>query len=205
MTHDLYIFGSAVRGEISSSSDIDVLAIPFTSEQRDYPHNWSVYSPEIIESYFRAGRLFAWHLHLESKCIFSAAPISYLSSLGVPAPYATAREDVNELADLLWESLMEIRSETSNLIYELGIVYTAIRDIAMSASWYLMDRPCFSRNAPYILPIPCPLSAEAYQGAMLARHCSTRGSEHEIDGQRVASELLVAPLHTWVKNIRSAT
>ena len=205
MIHDLYIFGSAVRGEVSSSSDIDVLAIPLVSDQRDYPSSWSVYSPETIESYFRAGRLFAWHLHLEAKCIFSAAPISYLSSLGAPAPYSTAKEDIDDLAGMLWQSLLEIRSETNNLIYELGIAYTAIRDIAMSASWFLMDGPCFSRNAPYIIPIPCPISVEAYHGAMLARHSSTRGSEHEIDAERVAMELLAAPLHSWVADIRSTT
>lgn len=205
MTHDLYIFGSAVRGEVSSSSDIDVLAIPLASDQRDYPNSWSVYSPETIESYFRAGRLFAWHLHLEAKCIFSAAPIPYLSSLGAPAPYSSAKEDIDDLAEILWQSLLEIRSETNNLIYELGIAYTAIRDISMSASWSLMDSPCFSRNAPYIIPIPCPISVDAYQGAMLARHCSTRGSEHEIDAERVAKELLAAPLHSWVEDIRRTT
>jgi len=205
VTHDLYIFGSAVRGEVSSSSDIDVLAIPLASDQRDYPNSWSVYSPETIESYFRAGRLFAWHLHLEAKCIFSATPIPYISSLGAPAPYSSAREDIDDLADMLWQSVLEIRGKTNNLIYELGIAYTAIRDIAMAASWSLMDSPCFSRNAPYMLPIPCPISVEAYQGAMLARHCSTRGNEREIDAERVAKELLAAPLRSWVESIRSTT
>lgn len=203
MSHDLYIFGSAVRGEVSSSSDIDVLAIPFGRSQRDYPNNWSVYSPEIIESYFRAGRLFAWHLHLEAKCIFSSASVPYLSSLGAPTPYSSAIEDIDDLAGMLRQSLLEIRGETNNLVYELGIAYTAIRDIAMAASWYLMDKPCFSRNAPYIIPIPCPIPVETYHEAMLARHCSTRGSEHDIDTGRVAKELLATPLLSWVGDIRS--
>ncbi len=67
MSHEIYIFGSAVRGEISRTSDIDVLVIPMKGERTEYPTSWSVYSPEIIESYFRDGRLFAWHLHLEAK------------------------------------------------------------------------------------------------------------------------------------------
>ena len=205
MTHDLYIFGSAVRGEVSSSSDIDVLAIPLSGGPRNYPNSWSVYSPETIESYFRAGRLFAWHLHLEAKCIFSSSSVPYLSSLGAPTPYSSAKEDIDDLAGMLHQSLFEIRNKTNSLIYELGIAYTAIRDIAMAASWSLMDRPCFSRDAPYIIPIPCPISVEVYQGAMLARHCSTRGSENEIDAEQIGEKLLASPIISWVEDIRSAT
>lgn len=204
MTHDIYIFGSAVRGEVSSSSDIDVLAIPFGACREAYPSSWSVYSPETIGSYFREGRLFAWHLHLEAKCIYSAGQVSFLSSLGVPASYSTASKDIDDLGEMLRQSLWEIRNETNSLIYELGIAYTAIRDIAMSASWVMMDRPCFSRNAPYLLPITCPLSREAYDGAMHARHSSTRGSEREIDAIRIAEILRATPILQWVKDVRSA-
>ncbi len=204
MNHDLYIFGSAVRGEVSSSSDIDVLIVPFNCSRDDYPRDWSVYSPEIIQLYFQAGRLFAWHLHLEAKCIYSAGPAPYLSTLGAPAPYSSVSEDLDDLEGMLRESLLEIQHQTSSLIYELGIAYTAIRDIAMAASWTLMERPCFSRDAPYLLPRPCPLPAEAYKGAMLARHSSTRGSDHEIESERIAKALLTAPLLRWVKDIRYA-
>lgn len=204
MNHDLYIFGSAVRGEVSPSSDIDVLVIPLCSPRGKYPNDWSVYSPEIIESYFHAGRLFAWHLYLEAKCIHFAGPTPYLSTLGAPAPYSSVGKDIDDLEGMLRESLLEIQRQTSSLIYELGIAYTAIRDIAMAASWALMARPCFSRNAPYLLPRPCPLPPEAYKGAMLARHTSTRGSDHDIESGRIAEALLTAPLFPWVGDIRNA-
>lgn len=202
MKHDLYIFGSAVRGEVSLSSDIDVLVIPLGSSRGEYPSDWSVYSPEIIHSYFQAGRLFAWHLHLEAKCVHSAAPMPYLSTLGTPAPYSSVGKDIDDLEGMLQESLLEMHNQTSNLIYELGIAYTAIRDIAMAASWAMMGRPCFSRNAPYLLPIPCPLPSEAYEGAMLARHSSTRGSNHEIEPEQIAKALLTAPILPWIRDIR---
>jgi hypothetical protein len=202
--HDLYIFGSAARGEVSPTSDIDVLVIPLGDTQSEYPASWSVYSPAVIESYFESGRLFAWHLHLEAKCIHSASPTPYLSSLGPPAQYSTAGADIDDLERMLHESLREIQSRTMNLIYELGIAYTAIRDIAMAASWAKLDRPCFSRDAPFLLPIPCPISEKAYKGAMLARHSSTRGSDHNIDTEEIAEELLAAPLLSWVRDIRSS-
>lgn len=204
MIHDLYIFGSAVRGEVSSSSDIDVLVIPLGDNQGEYPSDWSIYSPEIIQSYFQAGRLFAWHLHLEAKCIHSANPVPYLSALGSPAPYSSIENDIDDLEGLLRESLLQIQRQTSSLIYELGISYTAIRDIAMASSWALMERPCFSRNAPYLLPRPCPLPLDMYKGAMLARHSSTRGSDYEIDSERVAKALLAAPIFPWISDIRKA-
>lgn len=204
MTHDLYIFGSAVRGEVTSSSDIDVLAIPFDKAYAEYPKSWSVYSQETISSYFRLGRLFAWHLHLEAKCIYSSGCIPYISSLGKPAVYSSAREDINDLDLMLRQALQEIADDTDSLIYELGIAYTAIRDIAMAASWSLMNKPCFSRNSPYLLPIPCPLNQEAYHGAMIARHKSTRGIQNEIDAELVAKELLASPLTNWVIKIRNS-
>jgi len=203
VNHDLYIFGSAVRGEVSSSSDIDVLVIPLDSFRGGYPSDWSVYSPETIQSYFHGGRLFAWHLHLEAKCIYSAGPKPYLSTLGAPAPYSSVAKDIDDLEGMLRESLLEIQRQTSSLVYELGITYTAIRDIAMAASWTLMERPCFSRNAPYLLPRPCPLSSEAYKGAMLARHSSTRGNDHDIEPGRIAEALLTAPILPWVRDIRN--
>jgi len=202
--HDLYIFGSATRGEVSPTSDIDVLVIPLGNGQTGYPDAWSVYSPAIIQSYFKSGRLFAWHLHLDAKCIYSANPMPFISSLGTPAPYSSAGEDIDDLEGMLRDSLREIQSQTTNLIYELGIAYTAIRDIAMAASWALLERPCFSRNAPFLLPSPCPISREAYRGAMLARHSSTRGCDHSIEIEGIAKELLAAPILSWVGDIRSS-
>lgn len=204
MIHDLYIFGSVTRGEVSPTSDIDVLVIPLGDEPSEYPNAWSIYSPAIIDSYFESGRLFAWHLHLEAKCVHSANPTPYLASLGAPAPYSSASKDIDELEGMLRDSLHEIQNQTTNVIYELGIAYTAIRDIAMAASWALLERPCFSRNAPFLLPMPCPISREAYRGAMLARHSSTRGSDHTIDVEFIAKELMAAPVLSWVRNIRSS-
>lgn len=204
MSHDLYIFGSAVRGEVSSTSDIDVLVVPLRNSLSEYPVTWSVYSPTVIQSYFKVGRLFAWHLHLEAKCIHSANPTPYLSSLGAPAPYLSAGEDIDDLEEMLRDSLREIQSGTANLIYELGIVYTAIRDIAMAASWTLLNRPCFSREAPFRLPSPCPVSRKAYSGAMLARHSSTRGNDCDIETDDIVKELLSAPILSWVRGIRSS-
>ncbi|MBI4965007.1 MAG: nucleotidyltransferase domain-containing protein [Desulfomonile tiedjei] len=204
MNDEIYIFGSAVRGEVSPTSDVDVLVIATQGARAEYPASWSVYSPEIIESYFREGRLFAWHLHLEAQRIFPLEGASYLERLGAPASYTSAQSDISDLEFMLAESLMEIRSETNSLIYELGIVYTAIRDIAMAASWIILEKPSFSRYTPYILPTACPLPIDAYRGAMLARHQATRGTVYPFDPGVVASQVLASPVLEWANNLRRA-
>jgi hypothetical protein len=204
MNHEIYIFGSITRGEVSPTSDVDVLVVPFGPQRREsYPENWSVYSPEILKSYYRLGRLFAWHLHLEAKCLYSPAQGNLLASIAPPAPYTTYLEDIDDLEMIMQEALAEIRRGTNSLIFELGIVHTAVRDIAMSASWKLLKSPTFSRDSPFLLPLECPLSKDVYHAAMLARHTSTRGAVVSINTEAIAKELLAAPLSAWVAQIRS--
>lgn len=205
MSHEIYVFGSITRGDVTPTSDIDVLVVPLSEDRSRFPAGWSIYSPSLIEEYFRKGRLFAWHLHSEARCIYSPNAKPFLDTLGQPASYSTMEKDLDELESLLSEALAEIRAKTNSLVYELGIAYTAIRDIAMSASWALLDQPCFSRNAPYLLPIQCPVPATAYHGAMLARHSSTRGFDVDFDLDEISQELERAPLVNWVQSLRDAT
>jgi hypothetical protein len=202
MNHDIFIFGSLVRGEVSSTSDSDVLVIPVDAALRDaYPANWSVYQRGTIRSYFDEGRLFAWHLHLEARCVFSAGPKNWLQVVGTPAPYQGAKDDVLSLTELLSDSLEALRHGTNSEIYELGICYTALRDIAMSASWRQMGKPSFSRDAPYMLPVPVPVSRDAYVRAMGARHYSTRGGPLPQAVEETVREMLEAPLVDWGRTI----
>ena len=100
------------------------------------------------------------------------------------------------------ESLSAIRRGSNSLIYEIGIVHTTMRDIAMSASWKLLGVPNFSRDSPFTLPITCPLSRDVYEATMLARHKSIRGAVEEVDAEAIANHVLSAPLYRWVTNIK---
>lgn len=202
MSHEIYVFGSICRGESTPTSDVDVLVVPFEVESSRFPRHWSVYSPEVLSEYFKAGRLFAWHLHLEAKCVFSPRSESFLASLGPPAPYSTLFDDLDDLEALLKEALNELASGTENVIYELGIAYTAIRDLAMSASWSLLANPCFAVDAPYRLPVDPPIPRDIYHQAMVARHASTRGSQLSFDPTSTAKLVTKAPLEAWVASLR---
>jgi|AntDeeMinimDraft_5_1070356.scaffolds.fasta_scaffold03360_4 hypothetical protein len=203
MSYELYIFGSAVRGEVCRTSDVDILALPFSESSRSkLPSNWSIYSPSVIKEYFITGRLFAWHIYLESICIFSYRGTNYIEMLGAPAPYDSASNDIDELSELLREAIRELKNGTNSVVYELGIAYTAMRDIAMCASWRLLDSPCFSKFAPYKLPTKCPISRSSYEVAMSARHSSTRGEDVTGDLDQAVQDFVNSDFSDWIESIR---
>jgi len=203
MNHEIYIFGSVMRGEVSSTSDTDVLVIPLEGKtKKDYPPNWSYYTKEIIRRMHSEGRLFSWHLHLDAKCIFTPNETSFLNEIGEPNSYETAIKDIHELKYLLEQSVMNLRNNTQSKIYEIGIVHTCLRDIAMSASWCLKERPCFSVDAPYKIGIPLPMKIITYKKIVSARHNSTRGIiDNTIDWVLLAEEVLEAPIGKWISEV----
>jgi hypothetical protein len=203
MTHEIYIFGSMTRGDVSPSSDVDVLVIQEIPDQIAFPPSWSVYSKKTIETYFSTGRLFAWHLHLEAVRVYPRSGLGFLAELGEPAPYTSLATDLEDLRLLLQDALLELRNSSPSPVYELGLAYTAIRDIAMAASWQLMARPSFSRYVPYEIPIRCPLPLDVYEVAMRSRHASTRGSVEPKDYEIAAECIKAVPILEWVESIRS--
>ena len=203
MTYEIYIFGSMTRGEVSSTSDADVLVIQDNPEQDLFPPSWSVYSKKTIETYFATGRLFAWHLHLEAVRVYPRSGSGFIADLGAPAPYSSVVEDLADLRFLLENSLLELQNNSPSPIYEIGLAYTAIRDIGMTASWSMLAKPSFSRYAPYELPVRCPLPLVVYETAMLARHASTRGTVVPSGYDLIADHLRACPILEWAESIRS--
>jgi len=191
------------RGEVSPSSDADVLVIQDDPQPESFPPSWSVYSRKTIETYFASGRLFAWHLYLEAVRIYPRSGNGFLAELGEPAAYCSLNEDLADLRLLLENSLLELQNNSPSKIYELGIAYTAIRDIAMAASWSLLARPSFSRYAPYELPVRCPLHIGDYETAMRARHASTRGTAEPVGYDLAAYHLVASPILEWAESVRS--
>lgn len=205
MDDELYIFGSLVRGEVGPTSDVDVLVVPTGLKPGgEYPRGWSVYSREVLQTYHSGGRLFAWHLWLEAKCVFTPLRETWLTTLGPPAPYLSWEDDIHELSALLVQSIEQLRAGTPSPIFEVGVAYTALRDIAMSASAKILAHPSFSARAPYLLPVDFPVSEGAYRQAMLARHFSTRGfGLGGTDISDTVAEFCEAPLMRWIDELRT--
>lgn len=203
MNHEIYAFGSMTRGDVSATSDADILVIDDSRDRSRYPHSWSVYSRETIRKYFVEGRLFAWHLHLDAVQVFPRHSRGLLSNLGMPASYRSLEEDLNDLTTILCDALTELRMCTPSTVYELGLAYTATRDIAMSASWSLLERPSFSRYVPYQIPIDFPIPRDIFDTAVGARHASTRGSRPPDRWKSAAEFFQSSPLLDWALRVRS--
>lgn len=204
MTHEIYAFGSVARGDVSPTSDVDILIVDEAPLKSRFPREWSIYSKAIIAKYFEEGRLFAWHLHFEAVLLYPRSSAGFLAELGRPSPYTTATDDIADLRALLHSSIAELKRGSQSQVYELGLIYTALRDIAMSASWHLLGKPSFSRYAPYEITPICPLPRQAYETAMKARHASTRGSPTPADYDAAVNTVLASPLLAWLDYIVGA-
>lgn len=203
---ELYVFGSATSGDVDSGSDLDVLVVVDPEEDRSrYPASWSIYSRLQIESLFRRGTLFAWHLYLDGVRIFPRAGLGFLSRLGEPAPYVNAEAEIAALTELGSAAVEELRGGTPSTVFELGILYLVSRDVAMAASCSILGHFSFSRLVPFSYEgIPIPLRPDEYCYGMECRRSSTRGRPLDRDLATESRLVEKAPaLLAWWQAIHS--
>lgn len=191
----VFLFGSAARGDPDEASDIDVIAI-YGSEVNAARRNQlqsalglrfgerlalAEYSLKRIHEMFNEGHLFAWHLFREAKRLaitdFGASATYFFPK---PSPYASGREDALRFIALLRSCYRHlIEGGASSEVYEAGLVYLALRNIAMSLSSSCFAQPDFTRYSPdhlsSVLGIPPPCSRLVYDTLISARHSSQRG------------------------------
>jgi hypothetical protein len=124
---------------------------------------------------YRSGHLFAWHLHAEAVPIFEQQPL--LRLLGEPEPYRNGLQDVASFQRLLRRVPEQMALNSGNALYETGLVYVCLRNIAMAASWTLCRKPDFSRQSPFTLRGvgACPIAPREYRIAMACRLSGQRG------------------------------
>ena len=180
---EFYVYGSITRGELDQNSDVDILCLIDESEDVNgrVPLNFSIYSKGRIKQHYEHGTLFAWHLYRDSRLIF---PIEggFLKKIGSPKEYSSSYEDLGLLNELLRKAIANIQDSQINLIYELGLVYVSVRNIATIASWFLPEGLCCSRYVPYyIKEIGFPLKKEDYEVLIACRHATTRGRKVQLD------------------------
>jgi hypothetical protein len=187
-----HIFGSVGRGQQDGLSDLDVLAVVrngsgkvpedvvashVSAELAPLKLSISWYGTDRLREMFRNGELFAWHLHRETIPVYD--PGRFLAGLGVPAAYKDCLADVQSFRKVLAAIPTQIILNKGNAIYEAGLIYVCLRNIAMAASWVLCDVPDFSRYSPFNLDIvaPCPISVREFECAMHCRMAGQRGQD----------------------------
>lgn len=218
---EIRIFGSRARGDDGADSDLDVLYVvdssrageqswaeaQFSGMPRAEKKDISLYGERRLRKMFETGHLFAWHLYLESKPVWSDASGSFVESLGRPACYVEARKDIVELAEIATEAAISLRDPESTVIYESGILYVCCRNAALIASTRVGNAPIFGPQSPMrvVIPsIPFPLSDEEYMLLITARHSVTRGTAAPDLDRRQAIDLGERALG-WIRSVAEWT
>lgn len=179
------LFGSHARSENTESSDYDILVVlnrsQIVSEElhtnisslfdREISISW--YNRKRIEAMFKMGHLFAWHLFLESEPVFQKS--DFISIIGEPAKYVYSYEDVWSLIQILEPIEEAVVNNPNNLIYEAGLTYVCVRNIAICSSPKLQEKYNFSVNSP--LEMGLNMSLFNFNTLARCRHASTRGTK----------------------------
>jgi hypothetical protein len=156
-------------------SDIDLLAVVQGHDSRFNPNEYSVYSYERIKELWDEGNPFAWHLAKESKLIYSSDQSDFLISLGKPAVYTNCLYDCSKFFTLFREARASFESQAESGIFDLSMVFLAIRNLATCFSLGVLNKPDFSRSSAlrlgeYSLSIP----PDAYEILERSRILCTR-------------------------------
>ncbi|MGE8174998.1 nucleotidyltransferase domain-containing protein [Pseudomonas fluorescens] len=203
MKMHIYAFGSICRGEMDLGSDVDLLAcVDGPAEQIDH-EKYSVYRYERIQALWKEGNPFAWHLHLESRLLFSPDGTDFLCDLGKPARYVADAGDCTKFQELFDRSYRELRQSSNSATFHLSCIFLAIRNFATCHSLSL-GLPIFSRTSPLMVRPNLDIDPLAFSILTRARLLSTRGYGENITHEEVVTATkAVAIVPCWMEALRS--
>ena len=204
MTTHFYAFGSICRGETDPASDVDLLACISKPNPKIDPKKFSIYTYSRLQQLWQEGNPFAWHLHLESRLIFSSDGSDFLVNLGVPSNYAMLSEDCAKFHKLFAESYHSLMQSDNSVVFNLSCMFLATRNFATCYS-FGTAHPIFSRNSPLLIDRKLPISDVVFDVFARARILSTRGygtpiSVAEIHMAKSASPIIL----DWMQNLSSS-
>jgi hypothetical protein len=199
----IYAFGSVCRGDVSPSSDIDLLAITDGLDPRFDPDSYSIYSYKRISELWQEGNPFAWHLALESKLLFASDKNDYLKSLGDPAPYRNCVSDCEKFYALFRDARTSLASNHASRIFDLSTIFLSVRNIASCFSLGVTTTPTFARNsASRLEAFSIKVSSSAYQVLESARILCTRGHGNNILTSEVDTAILeLDEIDKWMDSL----
>lgn len=203
MSNHVYAFGSICRGDVDTSSDIDLLAIVVGYDDRFNPSEYSIYSYSRINELWHEGNPFAWHLHLESKLIYSSDKTDYLKSLRQPSPYQRGKDDCKKFKDIFLSAKISLQETDFTEIFDLSSIFLSIRNFATCYSLVNGSNPDFSRNSARNLGADSiPLDEETYSILEKARLLCTRCSGDLLREDEIYKGKLAIPvIEEWMLSL----
>lgn len=201
MTMHFYAFGSICRGEVDRSSDVDLLACITGPNPHIDTDKFSVYQHDRLRCLWAEGNPFAWHLHLESRLLFSSDGVDFIASLGVPAAYKAGAEDCDKFARLFFDSLDQLSKTRVNATFNLSCMFLGVRNFSTCYSLW-RGHPVFSRKSPLLIDAPLSVDEGAFDVLVRARVLSTRGIGDALSDEEVMLALRTAPaIQVWMSQL----
>lgn len=199
----IYAFGSICRGDVSITSDVDLIAIVDQHDVRFNQNDYSIYSYRRIREIWQEGNPFAWHLSLESKLLFASDQMDFMKELGEPSQYRKAQLDCQRFLSLFREAEHSIELIGTTVAFDLSMVFLAIRNFATCFSLGCLDQPNFSRRSA--IGIGChSLSIErrAFEILERSRILCTRAIGSPIEISEAAAAIEQFPLiEAWMERL----
>jgi hypothetical protein len=198
----IYAFGSVCRGEIDHGSDIDLLACVNTSTPKIDAAKYSIYQYKRLRDLWNEGNPFAWHLHLESKLLFSSDGKDFLKSLGKPADYTAVDSDCAKFRALFERSYYELKTAPNSATFNLSCIFLAIRNFATCHS-LSVEKPVFSRTSPLLVSPKLDIDLSAFSVMTRARLLSTRGYGESLTADEITQAISAADnIPHWMSSLR---
>jgi len=200
----IYVFGSLCRGEMDINSDIDLLVVLSKKDERFDADRYSIYSYDKLAHNWARGAPFAWHLHTESRLIYSDDGHDYLASLGQPSRYREARSDCRRFFEV-YSAASQQFNLGQEVVFELSTMFLAIRNIATCYSLHAGSNPRFGRHSAIQLgDKSLVIDPLAYDALVRARILSTRGLGDNVTDQAIATIREEEPkIRSWMTGLIS--
>lgn len=202
MNH-VYVFGSLIRGDYDKYSDIDLLALVSSFNEKYDINKFSIYSYDRISELWNQGNPFAWHLSTESKLVYSSDGTDFIAKLGSPSDYKNAVYDCNKFLTLYMDSKHFLLNNTNSVVFEVSNIFLAIRNFATCFA-LSMGENIFSRNSSKLLgKYSLNISESTYDILVRARILSTRGTGTVLSDSEVQKIKTSLPyIDSWFNTLK---
>lgn len=199
----IYAFGSICRGEIDVLSDIDMLAIVSGRDNRFNPCDYSIYSYSRICELWEQGNPFAWHLHLESRLVYSSDGADYLRNLGEPSSYMDGYSDCLKFYEIFLSSKKSIEESNLTETFDLSSVFLGIRNLSTCYTLHVGKKPDFSRSsALHLGDHSIPIEESIYGILERARVLCIRGVGDLLTPNEICkAKSALGEINSWMSGI----
>jgi hypothetical protein len=199
----IYAFGSVCRGDIDMGSDVDMLIIASGQLKNINPSDYSIYSYDRIKELWEQGNPFAWHLHLESKLVFSQDGTNYIDDLGSPKYYSEGASDCIKFYEIFKSARCSINESALSQVFDLSTVFLAIRNFSSCYSLAYLGSPDFSRRSSLNLgALSVPIDKEVFGILESARILCTRGIGDALTESEIITAIESLPkIECWMRSL----